>query len=323
MSSERALSTSEAVWKMQLARLAAYKAAHGDCNVPQGWVEEEEESALGSWVNTQRVLKRKLDRGESSGGMTAERVTQLTALGFAWDTYERDWEAQLARLAAYKTEHGDLNVPQGWAEDPRLANWVARQRVYKRKLDRGEPSKRMMTAERAAQLTSLGFVWDPVHAGRAPREAEWESQLARLAAFKAEHGHSNVPRGWAEDPQLVTWVHNQRALKRKLDRGESSGGMAAERAARLTAIGFNWDTRGLNWEAQLARLMAYKAEHGDSNVPRGWAEDPQLVTWVDNQRALKRKLDCGEPSTGMTAKRAARLTAIGFAWEPRNHRRGR
>ena len=210
MSSERALSN-EAVWKAQLARLEAYKAAHGDCNVPQGWAEEAEESALGSWVNTQRALKRKLDRGEPRKGMTAERATRLTALGFAWDTYERDWEAQLAQLTAYKTEHGDFNVPQGWAEDPRLANWVARQRVYKRKLDRGERSKRMMTMERAARLASLGSVWDPGHAGRAPREAEWESQLARLAAYKAEHGDSNVPRGWAEDPQLVTILGRQPA----------------------------------------------------------------------------------------------------------------
>jgi hypothetical protein len=33
---------------------------------------------------------------------------------------------------------------------------------------------------------------------------------------------------------------------------------------------------GAAWEAQLARLAAYKAEHGDCNVPQRWAEDPQL-----------------------------------------------
>jgi hypothetical protein len=59
-------------------------------------------------------------------------------------------------------------------------------------------------------------------------------------AFKAAHGDCNVPWGWAEDPSLASWVHNQRARKRKLDRGEPSGGMSAERAARLTALGFAW-----------------------------------------------------------------------------------
>jgi hypothetical protein len=31
---------------------------------------------------------------------------------------------QFARLAAYKAEHGDCNVPGSWAEDPKLAKWV-------------------------------------------------------------------------------------------------------------------------------------------------------------------------------------------------------
>ena len=69
------------------------------------------------------------------------------------------------------------------------------------------------------------------------------------------------------------------------------------------------------WEAQLARLSAYKAEHGDCNVPQGWAEDLPLGSWVSTQRRRKKKLDRGEPSEGMTAARAAKLDALGFAWE--------
>jgi hypothetical protein len=54
-----------------MALLAAYKAAHGDCNVTQGWSEDPR---LGRWVTTQRKLKRKLDRREPSDGMTAARA---------------------------------------------------------------------------------------------------------------------------------------------------------------------------------------------------------------------------------------------------------
>ena len=72
---------------------------------------------------------------------------------------EAKWEAQLARLVAYEAAHGDCSVPQRWVEDPKLAMWVLHQRQGKRKLDRSEPSG--MTAERAARLTSLGFVWKP------------------------------------------------------------------------------------------------------------------------------------------------------------------
>jgi hypothetical protein len=54
-------------------------------------------------------------------------------------------------------------------------------------------------------------------------------------------------------------------------------------------------------------------------VPKGWAEDPRLGSWVKPQRAGKMALDRGEPSAGMTAERAARLAALGFAWEPTKH----
>jgi hypothetical protein len=154
-------------------RLATYKAAHGDCNVPRGWAEDPR---LGRWVVDQRHYKQKLDRGEPSHGMTAERVAWLTALGFVWDQHEAKWEAQLAQLAAYKVAHGDCNVPHRWAEDPRLGGWVSKQRVFKRKLDRGEPSC-YMTAARAASLGALGFEWSPTSSrcsAEGPRQAGGE-----------------------------------------------------------------------------------------------------------------------------------------------------
>jgi hypothetical protein len=312
-----------AAWEAQLARLATYVAAHGDCKVPQGWAEDP---GLASWVSHQRVHKKKLDRGETNPRITAARVARLDALGFEWNPglkgcgakpNETLWEAQLARLTTYKTAHGDCNVPRGWAEDPWLGGWVCKQRVSKRKLDRGEYSEGM-TAERASRLMALGFAWNGTTAH--PNEVEWESQLARLAAYKAAHGDCNVPKSWAEDPRLGRWVNKQRALKWRLDHGEPSAGMTAARAARLTALGVAWEAsrrsfEEKNWELQIARLVNYKAAHGDCNVPVGWAEDPRLGSWVDAQRQSKRKLDRGEPRKGMTVERAARLTALGFVWD--------
>jgi hypothetical protein len=60
-----------------------------------------------------------------------------------------------------------------------------------------------------------------------------------------------------------------------------------------------WDIRlyTVGWETQLARLAAYKVVHGDCNVTVRWADDPQLATWVNDQRQRKRKLNRGEPTT--------------------------
>ena len=78
----------------------------------------------------------------------------------------------------------------------------------------------------------------------------------------------------------------------------------------------------MGWEAQLAKLAAYKRKHGDCSVPNCWAEDPKLGGWVKSQRANKRKLDRGQPSKGMTAERVAKLEALGFRWAKAKETKG-
>jgi hypothetical protein len=138
-----------------------------------------------------------------------------------------------------------------------------------------------------------------------------------------------VPQKWTEDPPLGRWVADQRRYKKQLDRGEPSQGMTAARMAKLEALGFAWELsaaelskqcskarRGnAGWDAQLDKLKAYKRSHGDCNVPYGWAEDPPLARWVNTQRKRKKQLDRGGPGQAMTAARATKLEAIGFAWE--------
>jgi hypothetical protein len=332
---------SDAAWGAQLAKLKAYKGRHGDCIVPRGWAEDPQ---LGRWIHTQRQCKKKLDRGDSSERMTAVRVAKLDALGFVWELPRSGggpldgagWEAQLAKLKAYKHRHGDCNVPQGW-EDPRLGKWVVNQRQNKKALERGEPCKGM-TAARATKLQALGFAWELSAAAISKQcsnakrnDAAWEAQLAKLKAYKRKHGDCNVPARWAEDPPLGRWVSNQRRHKKALDRGEPSLGITAARTAMLDVLGFAWElsaaeiskrnsagsgTRDdVGWEVQLAKLKVYKCKHGDCNVPARWAEDPPLGRWVDNQRTRKKALDRGQPNPGMTAARTAKLEALGFASE--------
>ena len=62
-------------------------------------------------------------------------------------------------------------------------------------------------------------------------EAGWEAMRARLAGFKAEHGHCQVPKKHPADPKLGGWVHNQRQQRKKtLDAGHRSPCITAGRA---------------------------------------------------------------------------------------------
>jgi hypothetical protein len=344
-------------WERHLAHVKAYKRKHGDCNVPRSWPEDKQ---LGTWVTNQRRGKRLLDRGQPSRGMTAARAAKLEGLGFTWELpaavistqnskgAQKDarWQAQLAKLKKYKWKHGDCNVPEkNWPKDPSLGRWVHTQRTAKRRLDCGDPMPQI-TAARVARLDALGFAWERTqmtsaapqrrkaarvthHAGLgrlAPptEDVGWQVQLASLKAYKERHGDCNVPRSWAEDKRLGTWVMTQRARKRKLDRGE--GGMTAVQMAKLEALGFAWQLSAAElgkqnrkvswsdsgWETKFARLTAYHRKHGDCNVPRTWAEDKPLGNWVHSQRVFKKR-----PRRGceMEAARVAKLEALGFAWQ--------
>jgi hypothetical protein len=157
-------------------------------------------------------------------------------------------------------------VPNNCAEDPRLGNWVGKQRTLKRQLDRGEAG-RGMTAEGAARLTALGFEWEPAVGGpkaksQKPKvksqklgrgsDAAWEATLVKLQAHQQEHGNINIHKE-SEHRTLQQWVMSQRAGKKKLDRGERGHGrgMMAARAARLDALGFAW-----TGEMRLANVRA-------------------------------------------------------------------
>jgi hypothetical protein len=115
--------------------------------------------------------------------------------------------------------------------------------------------------------------------GTSRDDAGWQVQLARLGAYKRRHGDCNVPRGWAEDPPLGSWVKKQRAGKKLLDRGESSTrGMTAERAAKLDALGLAWAARGSGsggggvLTAEKRRRLAKRAEESAAEEAEGESE---------------------------------------------------
>jgi hypothetical protein len=61
-------------WERMFAALLQYKAIHGDCNVPQKYLQN---SKLGSWVSGQRTRKKK-------NSLSQECVHKLEQIGFKW-----------------------------------------------------------------------------------------------------------------------------------------------------------------------------------------------------------------------------------------------
>jgi len=83
---------------------------------------------------------------------SGEQPAPLNALEFIWDVLEHDFQAGLAQLTSYKTEHGHVRVPDRFKTQDgyRLGSWVSsRRKEYK---------KGTLTPKRIDALNALGFI---------------------------------------------------------------------------------------------------------------------------------------------------------------------
>ena len=90
--------------------------------------------------------------------------------------------------------------------------------------------------------------------------------------------------------------------------------MTAERSRALESIGFEWGTSNkTGWSARFQQLREYKAQFTNCLVPRQYAANPKLGTWLSTQRYKYKLYQEGKPSP-MTAERSRALDSIGFDW---------
>ena len=121
---------------------------------------------------------------------------------------------------------------------------------------------------------------------------------ARRWVYKKQYRSIKVPVRYTKDPQLGQWVREQR-------RCYSINKLTDKRTVLLESIGFVWALLDNQWMETYNRLVAYKKQYKHTNVPRIYPADPQLGTWVDNNRIREIKL---------TEKRIELLNSIKFSW---------
>ena len=255
-------------WDERYGELLAYRAEHGDVNV-----STDPSNKLWVWVRGQRQARTR-------GICSADRIRRLDEIGFNWDPRESKWDEVFSELLKYKSEHGDVNVPDDWKTG--LGTWVGKQRSANK---RGA-----LLIERFQRLSEIGFVWDI-------GETKWEEKFGELLAYKEKHGDVNIPID--RKSELWRWISTQRIFKKR-------GKLLADRIRRLDEIGFIWDLLEAQWESRFSDLLAYKAEHGNVNVPQ--SEQTALGSWVATQRLSRKN---GE----ISPERIRRLDDVGFSWE--------
>ena len=266
-------------WERKFAGLQAFLAKHGHTRVPQLWHEPRN---LGLWASAQRNYYR-------LGRLPLEHEKRLEAIGFSWVVLGAKWETNFLLLTEYQRRHGHTDVPSH-NDDP-FAQWVHMQRVRRR--------NGTLNPEVERRLEAIGFAWKKTRRLGPVFDAKWEHHLAELSAFKAQHGHANVPQVRKGRRGPGVWLANVRKLKR-------TGCLPPERVAELEALGVDWNPQQQWWPQVLARLRAFHETHGHCRVK---STDPDQTLAGMVQRLRKKRRDGQLP-----AEQIAELDALGFLW---------
>lgn len=286
---------------------AAYYHEHGNLNVPSEYVTPDG-VLLGKWVARQRYAYLNPDR--SSARVTPERKTLLDKLGMVWEKYD-PWQERYDLALAYKTEHGDLEIPSVYktADGVWLGSWVSRQRQA---LNSGSSA---LSSERRKLLRTLfkgeRRPSDPAADHGTVREANWERNFRSAARYARKYKHLLVPASYVDSDgvRLGVWVSNLRAARKNRP---DSYQVTPAHIKKLNSIGMVWDARDAKWGTAYQQAKAYYKAHGNLHAAANYKSDETGFCLGDWLRRMREWDTTHDPK--LTPERRAMLDKIGMEW---------
>jgi Helicase associated domain len=321
-----AFSSIDAAWEAKFALAQEFAAQQGHCRIPTTHV------VLGDWVRSQRKRYARLSK-QQQDPLKDAKLQRLHAIGFGWDGtadfLAQTWERNYGYLVEFHRIHGHALVPRRYPTHPILSYWVGRQRRYYR--------QGKLKADQIRRLQEIDFCWDRQQEIAAQRQERrivvlptprasvqpednpdhdmdtaagggggvvsltpaWDRHLAALRDFAAEFGHARVPRHYAPNAALGTWVRRLRSQHRT-GRGRR---LSQSQCDALNALGFCW-----NATTTTATDKVQASSGGDSKRP---ATRPTRTATTQRTAAVTavsapppRKRDYGAVSTRRHGRRS-------------------
>ena len=286
---------------------AAYYHEHGNLNVPSEYVTPDG-VLLGKWVARQRYAYLNPDR--SSARVTPERKALLDKLGMVWEKYD-PWQERYDLALAYKTEHGDLEIPSVYktADGVWLGSWVSRQRQA---LNSGSSA---LSSERRKLLRTLfkgeRRPSDPAADHGTVREANWERNFRSAARYARKYKHLLVPASYVDSDgvRLGVWISNLRAARKNRP---DSYQVTPAHIKKLNSIGMVWYARDAKWGTAYQQAKAYYKAHGNLHAAANYKSDETGFCLGDWLRRMREWDATHDPK--LTPERRAMLDKIGMEW---------
>jgi hypothetical protein len=199
-------------------------------------------SSAGSIMNKQerqQQLLRLTQQGNSNNNNDelSDEEVQIVDGNLAKAKTKENWNLMFKELRKYRIKNGHCKASRT-KDDPKLAQWVKRQREAHATLDGKTHCNSKITPEQIIKLDSLSFWWGIRH----PTQPTWDEGYEQLKKFQQRIGNCNVPMNKpGESPTpLAKWVSYQRSEFKYYTKGRDSL-LTIKQIDKLTKIGFDWN----------------------------------------------------------------------------------
>jgi superfamily II DNA or RNA helicase len=219
------------------------------------------------------------------------------------ETLGSTWDERFGELKAFQLQTGHCLVSRTDVLWSSLGNWVGMQRQLKR--------AGKLSEDRVRRLKEIGFIWGKgIESGR--HRKKWEVMFAELQSFKNKYGHCDVNSQPYGLDDLNRWIGDQHLKFRR-------GKLAAARLEKLQNLGVAFVppeplaiVSHRQWLQMFERLVAYKKEFGDCDVPKNYCGVEGLARWVVCQRNFR-------SSRKLKPDYIRRLNEVGFVWNRKDY----
>lgn len=194
-----------------IQELKEFKAIYGHCNVSRKHDKKYHE--LAKFVSMQRHYYKLYKRGGASR-ISDERIKILKDLGFNFN-FEQGltvlWLNMFEELKQFYNEHGHCKVPQVYAKNPKMGQWVKSQRTQYRLLQNGKHSS--MTKARIKLLESIGFIWEANNTAFHQRQIRDASLQNAIETMMQKKKTSLVrQQSYSQDPEALLAHYQRKSL---------------------------------------------------------------------------------------------------------------
>ena len=258
------------LWNQYYSAALDYFKAHGNLDVPKGYVTEDGVK-LYHWLTNVKEAYRNPNKTDYR--LTDAQIQMLNELNIEWRTQnEVIWDNAFAHAEDYFKEFGNLAVaytyqsPDGF----KLGKWIAYMR------DKHANGK--LDSDKISKLNQLNMIWK--------KADSWEKRFALAEQYYIEHGNLDIPPDLVVDGIWIgQWLKEQRQIKNGKIKNKS---LSAEQIRRLESIGMYWGSkRDREWAQSFEEVKEYLAKHGNCDIPFDYISKrgTKLGAWLKRQIA--------------------------------------